>query len=341
MQRRRRRKAKANSKARANKASGGDGFKPNGKNPISSAVTVQYSLTGGYPDRSRVRLKYVTNILYNTAVGQTQVFSGNGLYDPDVTGTGGQPYNYDEWAAAYSRYYCRGSTIKVTVLNLGSSVTTASFVFLCVPRHTTTSVATTGYLDAIAAPYAKYIALGSGAAVSGSNGRVLVHTMSSQKMFGQKFDAYTAINEQVISSQPVHQWYWHLDTHALDDSAFQGARGLVEITYDVDFFDRTELTLDSKQQRLRKLREYRILYLKAKAKGQAIELVGLDEAKTTVLQVDASKLVPESKSTAPKEEKKGAPATPTKSLSLSTADVSDDDDTVAVTLMKLAKLKGK
>ncbi len=36
--------------------------------------------------------------------GSEYVFRLNSLYDPDLTGTGHQPYGFDQFAALYSRY---------------------------------------------------------------------------------------------------------------------------------------------------------------------------------------------------------------------------------------------
>ena len=41
-------------------------------------------------------------------------FRANGLYDPNLTGTGHQPRGFDEHAALYDHYTCIGSKMKVT-----------------------------------------------------------------------------------------------------------------------------------------------------------------------------------------------------------------------------------
>jgi len=141
----------------------------------------------------------------------------------------------------------------------------------------------------MSAPYAKYTIVGTGAGVTSSNSRVVKHSMSAARMFGATFNQYQ-FNEVLLSANPSHQWFWHVDTHALDDSAFQGARIITEITYDVDFSDRVELTLDMRQQRRQQLQEFRKLYLAAKLKGKTLELsnlVGVDH-KTDTLQVSVT-----------------------------------------------------
>lgn len=48
----------------------------------------------------------------------THVFSANGVYDPNITGTGHQPMGFDDWIAKYNHYVVLGSKLnaRFTVL---------------------------------------------------------------------------------------------------------------------------------------------------------------------------------------------------------------------------------
>lgn len=61
------------------------------------------------------KLRYVDFISINApAAGvAAHVFRANGLYDPDVTGTGHQPIGFDEFMARYNHYCVLGAKIKV------------------------------------------------------------------------------------------------------------------------------------------------------------------------------------------------------------------------------------
>ena len=70
---------------------------------------------GGFPKSMMTRLKYVQNISLDptAGVGAIQVFRANSVYDPDMTGTGHQPSNFDKLATIYDRYTVVGSKIRV------------------------------------------------------------------------------------------------------------------------------------------------------------------------------------------------------------------------------------
>lgn len=44
-------------------------------------------------------------------------FAANGVYDPDITGTGHQPYGYDQWSTFYPTWIVLGSKIRVKMVS--------------------------------------------------------------------------------------------------------------------------------------------------------------------------------------------------------------------------------
>lgn len=48
------------------------------------------------------------------------LFSANGLYDPNITGTGHQPMGFDQLSAIYDHYLVRGAKITVTFVTGGT-----------------------------------------------------------------------------------------------------------------------------------------------------------------------------------------------------------------------------
>lgn len=71
-----------------------------------------------FPQRQNFSIKY--GDCFNLAGGSgvvVQSFRLNSLYDPDITGVGGQPRYYTELAAVYGRYKVRAVDISVQFIN--------------------------------------------------------------------------------------------------------------------------------------------------------------------------------------------------------------------------------
>lgn len=78
---------------------------------------------GGFPRSLKVKLRYVQTFTLNPVAGgiAVQAFRANSLYDPDQTGVGHQPSNYDRLTDIYDRYTVLGS--KCTVKPVQASTT--------------------------------------------------------------------------------------------------------------------------------------------------------------------------------------------------------------------------
>lgn len=72
----------------------------------------------GFPQRMKMTHRYVTTVGLNSTSGAigTYKFACNGLYDPDITGTGHQPMFFDQMAAIYNHYHVIGSKISVQIV---------------------------------------------------------------------------------------------------------------------------------------------------------------------------------------------------------------------------------
>lgn len=69
-----------------------------------------------FPQRKYCQLRYSDNITITapaTNLAFEYIFSMNGLYDPDFTGTGHEPYGYDTMALLYNLYIVRGAFVKI------------------------------------------------------------------------------------------------------------------------------------------------------------------------------------------------------------------------------------
>lgn len=69
--------------------------------------------------KQAVRLRYCDHVALNPAVGYSgdYVYRANDLYDPNLTGTGHQPYGFDQLMAMYEHFTVVGSKITVNFVN--------------------------------------------------------------------------------------------------------------------------------------------------------------------------------------------------------------------------------
>jgi len=61
---------------------------------------------GAFPNTKTLNLRYVENFTLNPGVlgSSVNVFSMNGLFDPNISGTGHQPMFFDNYMAIYGQY---------------------------------------------------------------------------------------------------------------------------------------------------------------------------------------------------------------------------------------------
>jgi hypothetical protein len=90
--------------------------------------TVQMGLN--FAPRQRVTTRYCEYVSLNPSLGviSDYVFSANGIYDPNVSGTGHQPLGFDQWMGLYDHYHVVSSTIKATFVPADTTAANAAGV---------------------------------------------------------------------------------------------------------------------------------------------------------------------------------------------------------------------
>lgn len=70
-----------------------------------------------FAQRTRRSLQYYSyaNVTSGASAANAYVFSANGIFDPDITGTGGQPMGFDQMMTFYNHYTVVRSRIRVVV----------------------------------------------------------------------------------------------------------------------------------------------------------------------------------------------------------------------------------
>lgn len=86
---------------------------------------------GGFRKSMIAKLKYCETLSFNaTAINPSiNLFRANSCFDPNQTGVGHQPSNFDRISAIYDKYTVLGSKIKVTPINtVSTSVSPANLM---------------------------------------------------------------------------------------------------------------------------------------------------------------------------------------------------------------------
>lgn len=155
-----------------------------------------------------------------------RVFRGNGMYDPDRTGTGHQPYGFDQLSGLYKYFSVRASSIKVwyvtasagtgVLLNVGPDATAAS---------TPTISAVTEMFEYFRSdPVFASNTDGGNAVITKSDA-----CTTASIMIG---DWKESSNLGTAAADPTNQWSWNVAVYNAGSSSNTGNL-FVRITYDV------------------------------------------------------------------------------------------------------------
>ncbi len=120
-----------------------------------------YLPIGGFPNRIKVKLRYVSEESINAGVGLVgkHTFSANGMFDPDISGAGHQPANFDVWIPGiYNHYTVIESKISVRVTPGATSINPCYLGILLTDTGTRAdAMAVDEVMEQRKGRYAKYI----------------------------------------------------------------------------------------------------------------------------------------------------------------------------------------
>lgn len=188
------------------------------------------------PDSFSTKLTYTLSSTIASSLGAYghQIWRGNSLYDPDLTGTGTQPAGYNELVAFYENYRVTGSSIELVAYSNNSTIPDD-----LVLRPQPSSVLIGSNQDVFSElPYAE-----RRSGYSKETKLKFKQYMSSNKILGVKKDAIR-IDDQfqaVVGTNPENQWFWVLTYQPADKAASQGMYYTAKITYYCTFFSRQTL----------------------------------------------------------------------------------------------------
>lgn len=192
------------------------------------------------PDEFRTTLRYSRQFTINIAAGvaQSYLFRGNGPFDPDQTGTGGQPNGYDQWSAFYTSQVTLGSKIVVKPLMYPVAGETGEVVVAPIVGSGAVSV-TTDINNLKSGKYAKWDTITPFTQTS------VTSVMSSAEILGKSLNAIE--NDDTFGSNigalPITPWDWEIAVNMTGATSTGPIIVIVEVDYDILFWGRVNLVL--------------------------------------------------------------------------------------------------
>lgn len=183
------------------------------------------------PAKIRVTMKYAQFRVMSGAVVVYQVFRGNSIFDPDLTGVGHQPMAHDQWGNLYLRYRVLGSRIKLTAINELADPTAIQI------WPSNDSTIPTNFTDGLEQPRSVAGLLGG---ATGSDRKTLSASMTTTTIKGSRKLADDQGMEANFGANPAIQWFWTVGVNQLNGGG-ASVECMFEIEYDVDIYDRIEL----------------------------------------------------------------------------------------------------
>ncbi len=172
-------------------------------------------------------------------------FSANGMYDPDITGTGHQPLGFDQWMGTssttgfYNHYTVVSSQISITACSQAADNTGQAIVALGLSDDTTVGI---DINTALENPTYKHVVLGS--VGSGHDIVNLSHNFDACQQFGLTPQALYAKDDLkgIYTSNPAEQTYFTIYVASDNPTVNPAAVSVVvEITYHAHLSERREL----------------------------------------------------------------------------------------------------
>lgn len=173
------------------------------------------SLGKGFPKKLTMTHTYIepyTSLTSTAGAINIYKFICNGMYDPNYSGAGHQPYYFDQAAALYDHYHIIGSKITVT----------------CVPSSSTSPSAVVGIVisdDATlaASEWSSLAEFGQGGsnkaiALSNSTPKTLVSTWSAKKIFGKGLMANNSL-QGTSTANPTEQSVYNFYVQSIDGAS--------------------------------------------------------------------------------------------------------------------------
>lgn len=154
-----------------------------------------------------VRLRYCELVSINPpgVAASSYIFSANGVYDPNITGTGHQPIGFDEWMLRYNHFTVLGS--KMTARFTGQSAAVTDQIFVAVLLKASPTIDTNNFETLVEQNGGKYKFVSG---ITGANAsKVCVSKFSPKKFFSISNPDQSQYRGDAANN-PNEQAYYHL-----------------------------------------------------------------------------------------------------------------------------------
>lgn len=200
---------------------------------MSRSIVPRFNLGAGIPPKVTTTLKYVERVGMTSTTGAMALhtFSANGIFDPNITGTGHQPMYFDQLAALYNHYVVEASRIKVEIMpfnTTGSS--SATFFVRGDDGGTLTSSNMYTNLETRGVKYVQCPIYEDNQVYV----RRLTTGFSKRKTFGNNKNNSVQAG---VGANPAEQWYYTIGGQSDDLGTTTTWTVLVTVLYKVTFFE--------------------------------------------------------------------------------------------------------
>ncbi len=177
----------------------------------------------------RTTLKYVQTVNFSVTAGTyaENQFRANSVFDPDLTGTGGQPLGFDNMAALFNRYRVNAFSFEVQMISLS-----ASYKGVCVVVNGAETPTT--YDEVCEYPRAQQRGIGfNGSPTAVFRGRVSLASINGKSQDGYHIDDATASQ---VNTNPAEAINFHVGIQN-DNISTINLAVTCTMWYDVVFYD--------------------------------------------------------------------------------------------------------
>lgn len=184
----------------------------------------------GFPKSYTSTHRYVTEVSLNgsaTGIGAINLYSANGMYDPDVSGIGHQPMGFDELSSIYDHYCVIGSKIKITPYITGTSVQTKVY-FAVYLQDSTITTHIDNFTNAQEQQKGKFLLVGQNNGVSPQRS---IYKTFNLKYFGSRGKTSNSTLNGDAASNPLEQAYFAVAAYGVQATDPLSVQALVEIDY--------------------------------------------------------------------------------------------------------------